>query len=124
MPAGQEDRFEIVIDLLIERLLGHLGYAARRRAPDIVYQNVDTAESFAAGLRHGLDLSILQHVAHMRCELAVVADPRDRFGHRIRVPVDGENLGAFARKQHRRRATIAPAWADTAGAADQRYLSR
>src|SRR5580693_9219258 len=57
-------------------------------------------------------------------DLAVVADARHRLGHRIGILVDGKNLGALAREQHRRGAPIAPARPDTAGAADQRYFAR
>src|ERR1700722_1891646 len=56
-------------------------------------------------------------------DLAVIADARHRLGHRIGVLVDGKNLGALARKQHRRGAAVAPARPDTAGARDQRYFS-
>src|SRR3984957_13596392 len=57
-------------------------------------------------------------------DLAVVADAGDRLGHRIGILVDGENLGALARKQHRRGAAVAPARPDTAGTADHRHFSR
>src|SRR5580700_1353897 len=56
-------------------------------------------------------------------DLAVVADARDRLRHRIGILVDGKNLGALAREQHRRGAAVAPARPNTAGAADQRYFS-
>ena len=67
--------------------------------------------------------AIVGDVADMRGDLAVIADARDSLGHRLRVLVDGKNLGAFAREQHRGGAAIAPAGADAPGAADQRHFS-
>ena len=68
-------------------------------------------------------LCIVEHVADMGRDFAVIADALDRFGHRVGIFVDGKDLGAFARKQHRGGAAIAPARPDTSGADDQRDFS-
>ena len=124
MAAGKKNALEIVVDLLVEGFFRHFRDAARGRAADIVDENVDAAKSLAARLRHVAHLRIVEHVADMGHDLAVVADARHRLRHRIRILVDGKNLGALAREQHRRGAAVAPARADTAGAADQRYFAR
>ncbi len=119
----EEHAFEIVVDLPVEGFFRHFGSAARRRTADIVDQNVDAAEFLAAGLGHGADLRVVQHIADMSGDLAVIADARDRLGHRVGVLVDGKDLGALAREQHRGGAAIAPAGPDTARPDDQRDFS-
>ena len=118
--AGQEDALEIVVDLIIETLFRHFGGAAGGRAADIVDQDIDAAEFLAAGLGHGADLGIVEHVADMGRDLAVIADARHRLGHGVGVLIDGEDLGALAREQNRGGAAIAPAGSDAAGPGDQR----
>ena len=112
MTATQKDAFKIVVDLPVEVFFRHFGDTAGRRAADIVDQNIDTAESFAARLGHGGDLPVVEHVADMGADLAVIADTRHRLGHRFRVLVDGEDFGALAREQNRGGTAIAPARSD------------
>ena len=104
----------MAVHLLIEIRFRHFRHAARRRAANIVDQNVDTAEFFPARLDHLGNLRVIEHVANMGGNLAVIADARDGLGHRLGSFVDGEDFGALAGEKHRGGAPIAPAWADTA----------
>src|SRR5439155_195161 len=99
--AAQEHAFEIVVDLPVEILFRHFRHAARRRAADIVDQDVDAAEFFAACIGHLGDLRVIKHVAEMGGDLAVIADARDGLGHRLGCFVDSEDFGALAGEQHR-----------------------
>ena len=99
-------------------------YCTAVRPPHVVDQDIDTAEGLAASFHHGAHLGIVGDVADMRGDLAVIANERDRFGHCLRVLIDGKNLGAFAREQDRGGAPIAPARPHAARTADQRDLSR
>src|SRR3546814_6134960 len=49
MLAGQEDVLEVVVDLTVPHFFRHFDRTARRRAADIVVQNVDAAEAVEAG---------------------------------------------------------------------------
>src|SRR5215471_145313 len=121
--AGQKHAFKIIIDLPIEILLRHFGDAAGRRATDIVDQDIDAAECLAARLDHGGDLGVLEHVADVGGDLAVIADARHRLGHRVRVLVDGEDFGTLAREQNRGGTAIAPARSDAPCPDNQRNLA-
>src|SRR5262249_58377972 len=111
------------IDLAAEILFGDFRDPACRRAADIIDEDVDAAEFFLAGSRHGGDLRIVENVANMRDDLAVIADPRHGLAHRLRILVDCADLAPLAGEQHRGRASIAPAWADTARSGNQRNLA-
>ena len=123
MAAGQKHAFKIIIDLPIEIFFRHFGDTAGGRTTDIVDQNIDAAESFAARLDHGGDLRVLEHVADVAGDLAVIADARHRLGHRVRVLVDGEDFGTLAREQNRGGAAIAPARPDAPCPDNQRNLT-
>jgi hypothetical protein len=118
--AAQEHALEIVVDLLVEIRFRHLRHAACGRAADIVDQNVDAAELFAARLRRLGDLPVIEHVTDMSGDLAVIADACDGLGHRLGCFVDGEDFGALASKQHRGGTAIAPARTDTTSPGNER----
>jgi len=118
--AAQEHALEIVVDLLVEIRFRHFRHAARSRTADIVDQNVDAAEFFAARIGHLGDLRVIEHVADMGGDLAVIADARDGLGHRLGCFVDSEDFGALAGEQHRGGAAIAPARTDTTSPGNER----
>lgn len=120
VPAAQEDAFEIVVDLPVEVFLRHFRRGARCGAADIVDEDVDTAELLPAGLGHRADCAVVEHIADMGRDLAVIADARHGFGHRFFIVVHGKDFGALAREQHRRGAPIAPTGPDTAGPGNER----
>ena len=98
MAAGKKHAFEIIVDLAVEDFFRHFGGAAGRRAADIVDQDVDRTEFLAACRHHGADLRIVEHVADMSDDLAIIADAGDGLRHRLRALVDGKDLGALARE--------------------------
>ena len=123
MAAGEKHAFEIIVDLLVEILFRHFGGAAGGRAADIVDQDIDRAEFLAAGRHHGADLRIVEHIADMGGDFAVIADPRDRLGHRVGILVDGKDFGAFAGEQDRGGPAVAPARPNAAGPGNERDFS-
>jgi hypothetical protein len=91
--------------------------------PTLFDQNVDAAESFAARLGHGGDLRVVEHVADVSGDLAVIADALKRLDHRVRVFIDSEDFGALAREQNRGGAAVAPARANAPRPDNQRNLA-
>src|SRR3546814_7258966 len=97
MLAGQEDVLEVVVDLTVPHFFRHFDRTARRRAADIVVQNVDAAEAVeAGGDRGGYRLGI-GDIGPMRgADAALVLD--GAAGPRRGVPVGlaREDACAFA----------------------------
>ncbi len=118
---GEEDAFQVGIDLRIPDIFTQFNGSAMRRAADIVDQYVDAAETIETGFHHDFDRCGAGDVALMRDDLAACFfHALDGLRHAVEIAVDGEYPGAFLGEAHGGSASVAPAGPDTAGAGDDR----
>jgi hypothetical protein len=117
--AGQEDAFQVEIDLRVPGFLAHLDRAAGGGTANVVDEHIDAAEAAVAISDHGVNGGIVGDIALRRGEAAAeLGDARDGFLHRGEVAVGAEHPRSFLGEEHGGGAAIAPAGADRAGAAD------